>query len=150
MMPTQRKSGHGTASQQETDLWRTVMSHLYGPDWRSLLEDAELQRAIEAQDKAAREQAEKDAAVRKSREEGPTAPVAAAEEGPVTRSLFSPRIGGARGPTRRAEDVRSDASSGAPSPRTLRRMLHEPYDPSKGTLVRRETPTFVRRSRLVG
>ena len=55
MRPTQRKSGHGTTSAQEAELWRGTMSRIYGENWRTSLEDAELLRAEAAEEEAIKE-----------------------------------------------------------------------------------------------
>ena len=55
LRPTQKKSGHGTTSRQEAELWKATMEERYGTEWRSLLEDAELLRAEEAEAAVQRE-----------------------------------------------------------------------------------------------
>ena len=55
LRPTQKKSGHGTTSRHEAELWKATMEERYGAEWRSLLEDAELLRAEEAEVAAQRE-----------------------------------------------------------------------------------------------
>ena len=52
LRPTQKKSGHGTTSKQEAELWRGTMQGLYGNDWREHLDDEELRLAEEAEEAA--------------------------------------------------------------------------------------------------
>ena len=134
LRPTMRKSGHGTTSRQEAELWKATMEARYGTDWRSLLEDAELLRAEEAEAAAQREaELRREAAT--TGVEGETVPGAGSEELPKA----SPGESGSRPePRRRREDTASVGSSEPPTPRALRRVLENKFEPSKENYVERE------------
>ncbi len=127
LRPTMKKSGHSTTSRQEAELWKTTMEARYGTDWRSLLEDAELLRAEEAEAAAQREAELRRDAAPTGVEEG-TVPGAGSEELPKA----SPSEGGGQPePGRRREDTASVGSSAPPTPRALRRLLDAKFEPDK-------------------
>ena len=128
MRPTQRKSGHGTTSAQEAELWRATMARIYGENWRTLLEDAELLRAEAAEEEALKEKERRmrEAVRRRLDAEAAIAGIGMEDEEELDREEERNRRGG----------TRSDGgSSEAPSMKTLGTLIRKPFDPSSDTLT---------------
>ena len=141
LRPTQRKSGHGTTSKQEADLWRETAQSLCGADWRERLDDEDLRRAEEAEEAARFVTArllEGASAVKPDEGLAKEGVAGDSRDGvdPESQDDLSP------GGKRRREDTKSSASSAPPSPRALRETARIPYDPAKETLKEYEARVF--------
>ena len=128
LRPTQRKSGHGTTSAQEAELWRETMARIYGEDWRRLLEDAELMRAEAAEEAAMqeREQRMRESIRRRLAAEATTASLDMDDE--LLRDARDLEMEEARRAGRDAARSDAGSSEAPPSPRTLRALALAPID----------------------
>jgi hypothetical protein len=133
LRPTQKKSGFGTTPAQEAELWRKTMTKLYGSDWRTLLEDKELQRAEEAEAAALQERAER---LRAETRRKMAADATMAALGMDDELLADALELDDEEPSRRRENTRSSgmSSEAPPSPRALKELIREPFDPDRETI----------------
>ena len=133
LRPTVRKTGHGTSSAQEAELWRATMSRIYGEGWRTLLEDEELKRAEAAEEEAIRERE------RRMRESIRRRLAAEATMGALDLDdeLLKDVVENDQEASRVRRPERSEAGSSdaPPSPRTLRRLIKKPIDLATETLA---------------
>ena len=137
-----RGDGVSTTSAQEAALWRAIMEHVHGEDWRQELAD----RQAEAAQAAWLAEEEGDGTSRGLGAVGAVEPPALGAGGSVSAGALVPGdttlAVAPAGAGIRTPDSRSDASSEFGSPAALRAVLEREFDPDRESREAWQTRTL--------